>query len=215
MDMELFRHNHARFIAVDAVYPLFLQENMAIFNFSDFKESVKNSWFKQNPGSKNFKMSEAAFIFDAIYLAAHSVLNFSQLYPIEPSSGVHHTTVKCRSTTHSQVPYGYGRKLINHIRNTTLIGLTGDLARINLQPIQHPANHNFSFRINLLGYTGRIDDIGYWEPVTDVVTTIMERPYVMLKKNHFEMDKNSQFEAFALICWKSCPTTWVLPTPSM
>uniref|UniRef100_A0A915DWI9 Uncharacterized protein n=1 Tax=Ditylenchus dipsaci TaxID=166011 RepID=A0A915DWI9_9BILA len=205
MDMELFRHNHARFIAVDAVYPPFLQENMAIFNFSDFKESVKNSWFKQNHGSKNFKMSEAAFI----------------LTPSTWQLILCSTSVNCTLLNQA----GYGRKLINHIRNTTLIGLTGDLARINLQPIQHPANHNFSFRINLLGYTGRIDDIGYWEPVTDVhvnmsqdskvqlqrnvkvsdelkphfrVTTIMERPYVMLKKNHFEMDKNSQFEGFCI-----------------
>ncbi|KAI6203785.1 Glutamate receptor ionotropic, kainate 2 [Aphelenchoides besseyi] len=30
------------------------------------------------------------------------------------------------------------------------------------------------------------------------VTTIMERPYVMLKKNHFELDQNSQFEGFCI-----------------
>ena len=30
------------------------------------------------------------------------------------------------------------------------------------------------------------------------VTTIMERPYVMLKKNHFELDENNQFEGFCI-----------------
>ena len=30
------------------------------------------------------------------------------------------------------------------------------------------------------------------------VTTIMERPYIMLKKNHFELNENNQFEGFCI-----------------
>uniref|UniRef100_A0A914YFH1 Ionotropic glutamate receptor L-glutamate and glycine-binding domain-containing protein n=1 Tax=Panagrolaimus superbus TaxID=310955 RepID=A0A914YFH1_9BILA len=104
----------------------------------------------------------------------------------------------------------------------SLKGLTGDLSRVNAENIFHG---NFSFRINLLGYNGEISDIGFWESKTDVtvnmskdskaqlqqnvqvsdelkphfrVTTIMERPYVMLKKNHFELDENNQFEGFCI-----------------
>ncbi|KAI1700129.1 ligated ion channel l-glutamate- and glycine-binding site domain-containing protein [Ditylenchus destructor] len=227
MDIELFRHNHARFISVDATDPQFLKSNpKPAFNYSDYAANIQEHWVRRNPKNRNIKMSEASFLFDAVYLAAHSLMSYSQKYPAvrSVSTPTQHTSVKCQSTTHSHVPYGYGRRLIDHIRNTTLSGLTGQLSRVH-RPLLHSNYHNYSFRINLLGYTGNIDDIGYWEPINDVqvnmshdskaqlqrnvkvsdelkphfrVTTIMERPYVMLRKNHFDLDTNSQFEGFCI-----------------
>ncbi|KAH7726269.1 CBN-GLR-5 protein [Aphelenchoides avenae] len=217
MDWRMFRHNHARFIALDTIYPEFVQQEALGFSFKDFTRSVKDNWEAKNGiGDRNFKLSEASLMFDAMYLAAYSTYNLSQVYPLR--TDIYST--RCRSTTRGHIPYKYGRRLIQHVRNTSLYGLTGDLSRVG-----HGPAHNFSFRVSLLGYNGDIDDIGFWKPSTDVqvnmsrdskaqlqnnvkvsdelkphfrVTTIMERPYVMLKRNHFELDENSQFEGFCI-----------------
>uniref|UniRef100_A0A1I8ABH5 Glutamate receptor n=1 Tax=Steinernema glaseri TaxID=37863 RepID=A0A1I8ABH5_9BILA len=161
-------------------------------------------------------LTEAILAFDSVYLAAHTFSTLSSRYPLlsEPADSY------CRTATRPPKPYKFGSQVLHHVKNTGLHGLTGDLQRIN------PAKKgNFSLRINLLGYSGNIDDIGFWEPVTDVhvnmtgdskaqlqknvqvsdelkphfrVTTIMERPYVMLKNNHYELDQNAQFEGFCI-----------------
>ncbi|VDM79846.1 unnamed protein product [Strongylus vulgaris] len=138
----------------------------------------------------------------------------------------------CRKPTRSARRYQHGRTLIDNMMNNKLRGLTGDLRRLN----GNPAKSNFSMRIQLLGYTGKLEDvnirhlnlifkIGFWEPATEVhvnmsgdsteqlrtnvqvsdelkphfrVTTIMERPYVMLKKNHYELYGNFKFEGFCI-----------------
>ncbi|KAK0424092.1 hypothetical protein QR680_008499 [Steinernema hermaphroditum] len=215
MDMELFRHNHARFICVDPVDPTFINTTRS-FILDKFKEYVRMKWEEHNPGSKNLRMAEAVLAFDSVYLAAHTFSSLTSKYPLlsEPLDS------HCRTATRPPKPYKYGSQILHHAKNTALHGLTGDLQRIN--PTK---KGNFSMRINLLGYNGNIDDIGFWEPVTDVhvnmtgdskaqlqrnvqvsdelkphfrVTTIMERPYVMLKNNHYELDQNSQFEGFCI-----------------
>uniref|UniRef100_A0A7E4VGJ5 Glutamate receptor n=1 Tax=Panagrellus redivivus TaxID=6233 RepID=A0A7E4VGJ5_PANRE len=218
MDMELFRHNHARFVFVSPICPDFLEAEKAHFDLEKFYGIIRKDWRLKNGKNKNFKPSEAALMFDSVYLAAQSVSNMSNTYALQ--NDVHYA--RCRSTTSAHVPYYYGRKITEHIKNTTLQGLTGDLSRIKTDRMSHG---NFSFRINLLGYSGTFDDIGFWEPKTDVnvnmsrdskaqlqqnvkvadelkphfrVTTIMERPYVMLKKNHFELNENNQFEGFCI-----------------
>ncbi|KAI6219195.1 hypothetical protein M3Y99_01669700 [Aphelenchoides fujianensis] len=196
MDMSLFRHNHARFIGVTRTS-----------TFREFKRQVVANWTFENEDTLGLKISEAVLAFDGVYLAARSLANMSQ---------------DCRMATRSfAVPFRYGRKLIEEIKNNSIFGLSGDLSRVG----KLGAASNFSFRIQLLGFNGNIDDIGYWEPTLDVqvnmsqdsraqlqhnvkvseelkphfrVTTIMERPYVMLKKNHFELDQNSQFEGFCI-----------------
>jgi ionotropic glutamate receptor len=214
----LFRHNHARFIAVNPLSSEFLKFNSETFNYNKFETIIRKDWKKRNGKNRNLRLAESAFMFDSVFLAASSIFNISTVYPIK--NDVHYA--RCRSITAAHVPYYYGKKVIEHIKNTSLKGLTGDLSRVN-----HDNHHhgNFSFRINLLGYSGEISDIGYWESKTDVnvnmsrdsraqlqqnvqvsdelkphfrVTTIMERPYVMLKKNHFELDENNQFEGFCI-----------------
>uniref|UniRef100_A0A914CSS2 Uncharacterized protein n=1 Tax=Acrobeloides nanus TaxID=290746 RepID=A0A914CSS2_9BILA len=233
MDFDLFRHNHARYIGVNPVDPEFLKSQHQKFDFEAFQLFVRREWEQHNGRNRNLCPvsflqytysdslnqgigSQAAFMFDAVYLAAHSVHGFGQIYPLQTDT---HST-RCRTSTRGHVKSQAGRRLIEHIRNTTLYGLTGDLSRIG-----NPHQSNFSFRINLLGYNGDIDDIGFWAHLTDVsvnmsrdsraqlqknvkvsdelkphfrVTTILERPYVMLKKNHFELDSNNQFEGFCI-----------------
>uniref|UniRef100_A0AC34PV84 Uncharacterized protein n=1 Tax=Panagrolaimus sp. JU765 TaxID=591449 RepID=A0AC34PV84_9BILA len=59
-------------------------------------------------------------MFDAVFLAAHSVFNLSQLYPLKNEVNY----ARCRSMTAAPIPFHYGKKLINHIFETTLTGLT-------------------------------------------------------------------------------------------
>lgn len=55
-------------------------------------------------------------MFDAVYLAAYSTYNLSQVYPLR--TDIYST--RCRSTTRGHIPYKYGRRLIQHVRNTVL-----------------------------------------------------------------------------------------------
>lgn len=56
MDLELFRHNHARFIAVNPINPNFLASKTQNFNFETFKNNVQWYWRKINGRNKNFQM---------------------------------------------------------------------------------------------------------------------------------------------------------------
>ncbi|CAJ0584483.1 unnamed protein product, partial [Mesorhabditis spiculigera] len=180
MDMDYFRNNHARYISPHPVDP-----------------------------------TEATFTFDAIYAFANATMlvGHSQQLDDLPMTA-------CRKPGREARKYQHGRTIIDAILNNSLRGISGDLRRVG-----HPMKSDFSMRILLLGYSGRLDDIGFWEPKTDVhvnmsgdsraqlqknvqvsdelkphfrVTTIEERPYVMLKKNHFELDANQKFEGFCI-----------------
>ncbi|KAK5974778.1 hypothetical protein GCK32_013950 [Trichostrongylus colubriformis] len=127
----------------------------------------------------------------------------------------------CRKATRNARRYQHGRTLIDRMLENSLRGLSGDLRRLN----GSPGRSNYSLRIQLIGYNGKLEDIGFWEPATEVhvnmsgdsraqlqrnvqvsdelkphfrVTTIMERPYVMLKKNHYELYGNMKFEGFCI-----------------
>ncbi|CAI2353310.1 unnamed protein product [Caenorhabditis sp. 36 PRJEB53466] len=216
MDMELFRYNHARFISPYPVDSTFLTENRDAFNFSHFKEHIAEKWATKTENSRNLRMMEAVFTFDAVYSFANI---FKELSSHMQMNDVPQTL--CRKPSRNSRKYQHGRSLIDNIVHNDLHGLSGDLRRLN----GHPLKSNFSMRIHLLGYSGRLDDIGFWEPATNVhvnmsgdskaqlqrnvqvsdelkphfrVTTIMERPYVMLKKNHYELDANSKFEGFCI-----------------
>lgn len=52
MDMQFFRHNHARFIAVDVVSPVFLSQEETTFNFNEFKRQVTSNWTFENGEEK-------------------------------------------------------------------------------------------------------------------------------------------------------------------
>ena len=71
-------------------------------------------------------------------------------------------------------------------------GLTGDLRRLN----PDPKASNFSMRIHLLGYSGKLDDvsrsllirhgalqIGFWEPATDVHVNMSGDSRAQLQRN--------------------------------
>uniref|UniRef100_A0A914NQE1 Uncharacterized protein n=1 Tax=Meloidogyne incognita TaxID=6306 RepID=A0A914NQE1_MELIC len=120
------------------------------------------------------------------------------------------------------------------LREYSLItrGLSGSLkSRLcgEQRTVNSNLNNNFTFQILMLGYTGVIEKIGYWQYGNDIpkidlraesraqqqrrvkvsdelkphfrVTTILERPYVMVKSqetnNNFEQ-KQLQFEGFCI-----------------
>lgn len=61
MDMELFRHNHARFIAMSLVDPKFLEGNLAVFNHTEFVEHIMREWAISMSDNKNLKIVNAFF----------------------------------------------------------------------------------------------------------------------------------------------------------
>ncbi|CAB3398042.1 unnamed protein product [Caenorhabditis bovis] len=216
MDMELFRYNHARFISPYPVDPTFLTENRDAFNFTHFKEHVAEKWDLKTNKSKNLRMMEAIFTFDAVYTFANTFKDLSSYMQMNDTPQTF-----CRKPTRTARRYQHGATLISNIINNNLHGISGDLRRLNPNPLKS----NFSMKIHLLGYSGKLDEIGFWEPATNVhvnmsgdskaqlqrnvqvsdelkphfrVTTILERPYVMLKKNHYELDANSKFEGFCI-----------------
>uniref|UniRef100_A0A1I7TQK3 ANF_receptor domain-containing protein n=1 Tax=Caenorhabditis tropicalis TaxID=1561998 RepID=A0A1I7TQK3_9PELO len=149
MDMELFRYNHARFISPYPVDSTFLTENRDAFNFSHFKEHISEKWAMKTDNSRNLKMMEAVFTFDAVYTFANV---FNELSSHMQMNDVPQTL--CRKSSRNSRKYQHGRSLIDNIVHNDLHGLSGDLRRLN----GHPLKSNFSMRIHLLGYSGRLDD---------------------------------------------------------
>ncbi|VDM52505.1 unnamed protein product [Angiostrongylus costaricensis] len=216
MDMELFRHNHARYVSPYPVDATFLLENGHIFNFTEFQQYVRRKWNSKTRFNKNLKMMEAVFTFDAIYTFANIFSEVSSTMTLDDFPAT-----KCRKPTRNPTRYQHGRKLIDNILNNNLRGLSGNLRRLN----GHTSSSNYSMRIQLIGYNGNVEDIGFWKPATEIhvnmsgdsrvqlqknvqvsdelkphfrVTTIMERPYVMLKKNYNGHYANSKFEGFCI-----------------
>uniref|UniRef100_A0A914I6Q9 Uncharacterized protein n=1 Tax=Globodera rostochiensis TaxID=31243 RepID=A0A914I6Q9_GLORO len=251
MDMELFRHNHAHFLGLDPVNSnptadqnahvpsLSVHHQRLLPDFDEFKQYIHAHATARDPsaGSDGLKMSEAAFLFDSVYLLSRTFASGANnsarnlLFSSGPT-----TAARCASGQHAHRPFEFGIQIARQVKQyaNTLHGFTGKLGRLN----HDGANSNFTFRINLLGYTGEIDDIGYWEgsaatPILNVsdasraqlrrnvkvsnelkprfrVTTILERPYVMLRttsndngggtdtgRNGHEQ-QNAKFEGFCI-----------------
>ncbi|KIH48621.1 hypothetical protein ANCDUO_21308, partial [Ancylostoma duodenale] len=85
----------------------------------------------------------------------------------------------CRKPTRSARRYQHGRTLIDAMMVNNLRGLTGDLRRLN----GNPAKSNYSMRIQLLGYSGKLEDIGFWEPATEVHVNMSGDSREQLRKN--------------------------------
>lgn len=56
MNMELFRHNHARFIALSPIQLQFLNNEANTFSYADFSEHIKSLWQSINPNNKNLQI---------------------------------------------------------------------------------------------------------------------------------------------------------------
>ncbi|KAK6013317.1 Ligand-gated ion channel, partial [Ostertagia ostertagi] len=204
--------NHAIAVSPYPVDGTFLLESKHMFNFTQFQQHVRQKWNTKTANSKNLKMMEAVFTFDAIYTFANTFTDVSAAMMLDDLP-----LTMCRKPTRNTRRYQHGRTLIDRMLENSLRGLSGDLRRLN----GNPGKSNYSLRIQLIGYNG----IGFWEPATEVhvnmsgdsraqlqrnvqvsdelkphfrVTTIMERPYVMLKKNHYELYGNMKFEGFCI-----------------
>uniref|UniRef100_A0A7I4XTQ7 Glutamate receptor ionotropic, kainate 2 n=1 Tax=Haemonchus contortus TaxID=6289 RepID=A0A7I4XTQ7_HAECO len=216
MSMDLFSYNHARYVSPYPVDGTFLIENKHMFNFTQFQQHVRQKWNMKTANSRNLKMMEAVFTFDAIYTFANVFTDVSAVMMLDDLP-----LTMCRKPTRNARRYQHGRTLIDRILENNLRGLSGDLRRLS----GNAGKSNYSLRIQLIGYNGVLEDIGFWEPATEVhvnmsgdsraqlqrnvqvsdelkphfrVTTIMERPYVMLKKNHYELYGNMKFEGFCI-----------------
>ena len=54
LDMELFRHNHARFVGLDIIHRIFGETKLqSKFNYKDFEATVKETWKASNPRLTN------------------------------------------------------------------------------------------------------------------------------------------------------------------
>ena len=61
MEMDLFRHNHARFVGLDPVDAMEMKQRKYLPNFDEFVEHVHAHWMAKNAnngadGAINFRM---------------------------------------------------------------------------------------------------------------------------------------------------------------
>lgn len=73
MDMELFRHNHARYISTSVVDPGFLGQQASVFNYSAFIEHIRRKWKEEMGNSKNLRIVSFTE-WDTAILAKFSIL---------------------------------------------------------------------------------------------------------------------------------------------
>lgn len=52
----LFRHNHARFVAVNPISPDFVRLNEAIFSYQTFDAIIRKDWKKKNGKNRNLRL---------------------------------------------------------------------------------------------------------------------------------------------------------------
>ncbi|VDK42956.1 unnamed protein product [Anisakis simplex] len=109
LDMELFRHNHARFIAVDTTDPKFIAEQANAFNYSSFVTYITERCTHCTYANRNIRTSESALMFDAVLMAADAIKILKSDEKI---------TTRCRSPSHPHRAFTSGTKLIHALRNT-------------------------------------------------------------------------------------------------
>ncbi|KAK5973382.1 hypothetical protein GCK32_010709 [Trichostrongylus colubriformis] len=86
MNMDLFSYNHARYVTPYPVDGTFLIENQHVFNFTQFQQHVRQKWNTKTANSKNLKMMEAVFTFDAIYTFANTFTDVSAIMMVSQTS---------------------------------------------------------------------------------------------------------------------------------
>uniref|UniRef100_A0A914WHL9 Uncharacterized protein n=1 Tax=Plectus sambesii TaxID=2011161 RepID=A0A914WHL9_9BILA len=187
---------------------------------ADLLKKVRAKWNESHSASKYFPVSQAILMFDAVLMAADGYKNLSSRRELSAKD-----TAKCRKVANDYKPLSYGTQLFEAMRDSMAKGMSGDL---QMTPLGN--RKNFTFNIDLLGYEGVLDNIGYWEPHSDVlvnltkdskaqlkyieegnnvkvsdelkphfrVTTIIERPYVMYRRNHYDFHGNQKFEGFCI-----------------
>ncbi|KAF8367108.1 glr-5 [Pristionchus pacificus] len=214
LDMDLFRHNHARFISPNPVDLSFEKAhgNRTTFSMKGFQQYVLNAWNQKTNGNLDFKLMEAVFAFDAVRAFAKAQKHIPQVPYSAPIA-------TCRRPARPARPFPHGKMVGLLMKNVNEKGLSGDLRRLT----GDEKASNFTMRIQLLGYSGDLEDIGFWNSNVSVdikpdgrkqlmknkqvsdelkphfrVTTIMERPYVMHKTNHYELSHNNKYEGFCI-----------------
>ncbi|GMR50924.1 hypothetical protein PMAYCL1PPCAC_21119, partial [Pristionchus mayeri] len=214
IDMDLFRHNHARFISPNPVDLNFEKThgNRTTFSMKGFHQYVLNAWNQKTNGNLDFKLMEAVFAFDAVRAFAKAQKHIPPVSFVPPIA-------TCRRPARPARPFPHGKMVGLLMKNVNEKGLSGDLRRLT----GDEKSSNFTMRIQLLGYSGDLEDIGFWNSNVSVdikpdgrkqlqknkqvsdelkphfrVTTIMERPYVMHKTNHYELSHNNKYEGFCI-----------------
>ncbi|XP_072326215.1 glutamate receptor ionotropic, kainate 5-like [Scyliorhinus torazame] len=172
--------------------------------FLEFIRSLNMSW-RENCDTAHFPGAAlpSALMFDAIHVVVNAVrqLNRSQEIGLRPLS-----------CTTSQI-WQHGTSLMNYLRTVEYEGLTG---RVEFN--SKGQRMNYTLRILEQGKDGH-KQIGSWHSnrglimdatfldinvsetlinKTLIVTTILENPYVMRKRNFQELTENDRYEGFCV-----------------
>ncbi|XP_075956378.1 glutamate receptor ionotropic, kainate 4 [Anarhichas minor] len=172
--------------------------------FQDFVLSLNRSW-QENCDHAPFAGTplSSALLFDAVYAVVAAVQELNR------SQNVGATQLSCKS---SKI-WEHGTSLMNYLRMVELEGLTG-----HIEFNSKGQRSNYALRIMQNSKDG-LRQIGLWHSedglsmerklpsinVTDTlfnttltITTILENPYVMLRKNHQELEGNDRYEGFCV-----------------
>ncbi|XP_058490585.1 glutamate receptor ionotropic, kainate 4 isoform X1 [Solea solea] len=172
--------------------------------FQDFVLSLNRSW-QENCDHAPFAGTplSSALLFDAVYAVVAAVQELNR------SQNVGATQLSCKS---SKI-WEHGTSLMNYLRMVELEGLTG-----HIEFNSKGQRSNYVLRIMQNSKEG-LRQIGLWHSenglsmekklpsinVTDTlfnttltITTILENPYLMLRRNHQEMEGNDRYEGFCV-----------------
>ncbi|CAG7826150.1 unnamed protein product, partial [Allacma fusca] len=168
-------------------------------------EDMQRFYPKSNP--KMVLQSDAALIYDGVLSFSHGLRSFDASHQIRPAN------VSCDR----EQSWSDGLSLLNYINSVSFDGLTGKIQ------LREGSRHDPS--LTLLKLKNRsLQPVGRWSPSTGLsvhdhdafssgdcpnvtlrVTTVLEKPYVMLKSD-VNLTGNSRYEGFCIDLLKDVAT---------
>ena len=108
---------------------------------------------------KNQFQSEAALLFDSLLLLAITFENGNPSRRQQLQQVLSSQPARCATGTQTNRPHGGGKLLAKLIRRNGGHGLTGELGERLGRYRGQNGSGNFTFRINLIGYQGILEDV--------------------------------------------------------
>nr|XP_053636465.1 glutamate receptor ionotropic, kainate 2-like isoform X4 [Cherax quadricarinatus] len=204
---------------------LFTTFDIETFDLEDFKYNFVNMTAFRLVDSDHYRVRRVLKDMEKFQPIGHNILNQSRVIQIEPAliyDSVHvfalglqalerSTTLKVANLScDHELPWGDGSSLFNYINSVEFRGITG--------PIQFKEGRRTNFKLDILKLKQHsLVKVGEWGPgsgvnitdraafydpgtmnVTLLVTTNLETPYVMLKKDEATLEGNDRYKGFCV-----------------
>ncbi|XP_074662536.1 glutamate receptor ionotropic, kainate 2-like [Tubulanus polymorphus] len=216
IDMEDFRYNYVNLTAFRLI-PREDPRVRSLLNEMSFYQATSNLILLNSTNPKIIK-TEAALMYDAVYMLAYG------LKEIQHSQDIRMANLSCDG----EEAWSYGSSVYNYMNLLPLSTLSGTIqplqqgrrtdfkleilclteAGFELIGDWNPKD-KLNFTTNFLqrgaslpnskyGFNETLRVTSIQEKSTLVVTSLVEKPFVMLKKNHKELQGNNKYEGFCI-----------------